>query len=190
MEEWAVVDAKDMQWIVSNTGKIKNPARTSVYTRTRKGVTQTAEVDFSEREIKPFLGKNGYLEVASMQSGRRVKMLVHRLIGMAFVPGYLPDLTVNHINGIKTDNRPENLEWVSLARNSEHEWETGLVDLRGELAPGSKLTTRQVVYMRRLMKQGVSAHALSVIAGVSNRLVCKIRDGEAWKHVSDTAELE
>lgn len=110
-------------------------------------------------------------------------MLVHRLVGMAFVPGYEDGLTINHINGIKTDNRPENLEWVSLARNTQHQWETGLVDLRGEGQPGHKLTSKQVVYIRRLLAQGVPAHTLAVIAGVSDSLMALIRDGKRWAHL-------
>lgn len=52
---------------------------------------------------------------------------VHRLIGKTFLDNFREDWTINHLNGDKTDNRPENLECVSASDNSKHAWETGLV---------------------------------------------------------------
>lgn len=125
-----------------------------------------------------------HLCVAAMKHGKRVKHTLHRLIGIAFVSGYRDDLTINHINGEKLDNRIENLEWVSLARNTQHQWETGLVDLRGEKNPGSKLTSKQVIYIRELLAKGIAAHTLAVIAGVSSSTIDMIRDGKRWPEVT------
>ena len=95
---------------------------------------------------------------------------------MAFVSGYSDNLTINHINGIKTDNHINHLEWVSLARNTQHQWETGLVNLRGENNLHHKLTSKQVVHIRKLLAGGAPAYSLSVIAGVSDSLIYLIRD--------------
>lgn len=133
--------------------------------------------------LSPYKTKAGYLEVSTLYGDRRVKCLVHRLIGFAFVSGYEKGLSINHINGVKTDNRPENLEWVSLAENTRHQWRTGLVDLRGEKNPSVKLTTKQVVYIRRLYNEGIAAHTLAVIAGVSPSLVDMIVSDRRWKSV-------
>lgn len=140
---------------------------------------------FKERNLSPYITKSGYMEVAAMKDGKRIKVSVHRLIGMAFVNGYSDELTINHINGIKTDNRIENLEWVSLSRNSEHAWETGLVNLHGENQPGAKLTTKRVVYIRKLLKQGIPAHTIAIIAGVSSSTIDLIKNRERWAHVSE-----
>lgn len=47
---------------------------------------------------------------------------VHRMVAMAFHGVPDDDLEVNHINGIKTDNRPENLEWVTASENELHSY--------------------------------------------------------------------
>ena len=175
-----IVVSKGCQWVVHADGTIEAPPHTTTYTRTRRGEGQTFTCEFGRRRLSPYKGRRGYLEVAAQKGGIRVKETVHRLVGMAFVPGYAEGLTINHINGVKTDNRPENLEWVSRARNTRHQWETGLVDLRGERAPGSKLTSKQVVYIRKLLSRGVPAHTLAVIADVSPSTIAFIRDGKRW----------
>lgn len=92
---------------------------------------------------------------------------------------------INHINGVKTDNAPENLEWVTNEDNVRHAWDTGLVDLRGEKQPGSKLTQKQVMVIRKLLRDGVSANSLSIVAGVSASLIDLIRDGKRWAHLPE-----
>jgi hypothetical protein len=184
MEVWKEVESKGVKLLVSSDGRVKAPSYTSVYTRTRNGKTQQMQASIPERLAAPFVTKNGYLEVSPKNNGFRVKHLLHRLIGIAFVPGYRDGLTINHINGNKLDNRIENLEWVSLARNTQHQWEIGLVNLQGERQPGSKLTSKQVVYIRELLAKGIAAHTLAVVAGVSSSTIAFIRDGKRWPEVT------
>lgn len=183
-EEWRAVVSKGVTLMVSNTGKVKVPTHTTRYTRVRDGRQQEFSSTFLEREVAATRTRTGYLEVAPMIHGKRTKHLLHRLIGIAFVPGYKDGLSINHIDGDKLNNRPSNLEWVSLARNSQHAWEIGLVDLRGDAQPNKKLSSKQVVYIRRLLAKGISAHTLAVIAGVSCATVYLIRDGARWPTVT------
>ena len=73
---------------------------------------------------------NGYLDVSLQRDGDRkpLRCKHHRIVAMAFVP--CPDdtftLQVNHINGIKDDNRPCNLEWVTCQQNVHHAWDNGM----------------------------------------------------------------
>lgn len=184
MVGWVEVEAKGCKWLVSTDGRVKAPAHETAYTRTRGGKVQTFKAQFPERELSPCKARHGYLEVAAMRDGKRIKVLLHRLVALAHVPGFRDGLSVNHIDGNKLNNHPANLEWVSLARNAQHAWETGLVNLRGEAQPGAKLTSKRVIYIRRLLAQGIPAHTLAIVAGVSDSTIGLIRDGKRWPGVT------
>ena len=70
--------------------------------------------------------KNGYLQVNLFNNGIFKTKLVHRLVAETYIPNLNNYKQVNHINGIKTDNRVENLEWVSAKENTNHSWKIGL----------------------------------------------------------------
>lgn len=190
MDIWKPVVSKGIEWLVSVDGRIKTPSHEHIYIRTRNGKEQVVKCAFKGGEISPCKTKNGYLEVSAKKNGKRIKHLVHRLVGMAWISGYSEELTINHIDGNKLNNSHDNLEWVSLARNTQHQWETGLVNLRGENNPTHKLTTKQVVYIRRLLKQGVTGHTLAIVAGVSPSYIALIRDRKRWHGVVDNEPCE
>lgn len=78
------------------------------------------------RRLRPFLNSRGYPTVSLCVNGKESYKTVHRLVATAFIPNRDNLPQVNHINGDKTDNRIENLEWVTAGDNQRHAYATGL----------------------------------------------------------------
>ena len=72
---------------------------------------------------------DGYAIYRMMVNGEKKHVKGHRAVLNAFV-GERPDMCVNHKNGVKADNRLENLEWVTIGENNAHAIRTGLFDPR------------------------------------------------------------
>lgn len=64
---------------------------------------------------------NGYLHIGLFRDGRQVTKLAHRLVAETFLVKPSPTHNdVNHRNKIRTDNRSQNLEWLTRSANSKH----------------------------------------------------------------------
>lgn len=72
------------------------------------------------KKLRPELDKCGYPVITVSHKKRRKTYKVHRLVAMVFIPNPEDKPTVNHINGIKTDDRVENLEWATHKEQRSH----------------------------------------------------------------------
>jgi hypothetical protein len=81
-------------------------------------------------ELKRFINQTnhpkGYKMVVLRENSKEFRFLVHRLVALTYIPNDKNKPQVNHINGIKNDNRVENLEWVTAKENTKHAWNIGL----------------------------------------------------------------
>jgi len=118
-EEWLPVVGLEGSYEVSNTGKVRSIDRVvsvnSGYIRPLKGVL-----------LKGFLVNGGYLQVDMHINGERIRRLVHSLVSESFIGN--SDLTVDHIDGDKLNNKVENLEYVTQRENI-HRYRKGKRDL-------------------------------------------------------------
>jgi hypothetical protein len=89
----------------------------------------------SHEESKYFMGfpvpvsvdKNGYSVIITRINRFNLSLPVHRIVAFGWVPGFFPGAVVNHISGLKSDNRAINLEWCTPGQNSSHAHRIGLV---------------------------------------------------------------
>ena len=121
----------------------------------------------------------GYLQVRRMVNGFRIHALAHRVVWTHFFGPIPRGLVINHENGIKDDNRPENLKVVTHSENCSHAHRTRLRDQRGEGNPAHKLTDSEVVKIRLAYAQGgMIQQNLADMFGVSHKTISKIVRGE------------
>lgn len=120
MDEFRVVTVfEDVQVEVYADGRIKSITHNRLRSNGTKG-------NHRGRFLKPAKDKNGYLKITVSKQGKRKTISIHRLVAMAFIPNPEDKPTVNHINGIQSDNRVENLEWATHKEQKEHSIKTGL----------------------------------------------------------------
>lgn len=110
----------------------------------------------AKRIIKSAKSKDGYLQSMFLcDDGKYKTKKIHFLIALAFFGERKDGLEVNHIDGNKENNFPNNLEYVTRSENCLHSFRIGLQKpKRGELNGMSKLTKEQVDYARKLKSDG------------------------------------
>lgn len=88
-----------------------------IYSKSKFGKGSTGKI----RELKQYKKTGGYLNCALVNNDGKTKYhRVHRIVLKAFKTNYKNKQYVNHINCIRTDNRIENLEWVTPRENNNH----------------------------------------------------------------------
>jgi DNA-binding XRE family transcriptional regulator len=123
-----------------------------------------------------------YLQVKVMINGIRYYTCAHRLVWLV-KNGRIPiGMVVNHKNGVKHDNRPENLEFVSAKENCIHANREGLKDQRGQKNPAAKISDTDVARIRlRYASGGITQEELGREYGVTFQAISKIVRGDRRK---------
>lgn len=128
-------------------------------------------------KIYQWISNTGYYSFSL--NGQR--LLVHRFIANRCIPKVNGKNQVNHRNGIKTDNRIENLEWVTPNENINHAFDTGL-NYFGEESYHSKLKDEEVI---SIAKSKLSNSKLAKKYKISPQRICDIKKGRFSKRLKD-----
>ncbi|HIB1507743.1 TPA: NUMOD4 domain-containing protein [Salmonella enterica subsp. enterica serovar Muenchen] len=156
------------QYAITADGRIYSHSRVNQRGRLIKG-----------RWLKPGVDRDGYLKVCLYRDGEKNYQFVHRLVASAFLDNLHSYAEVNHINGLKKDNRSANLEWVSRSQNNSHAYQSGLKKaINGERHPNAKLNNGQVDEI--LSSTSISHRELAKRYGVSQVLISRIIRRDAW----------
>ena len=120
-----------------------------------------------------------------LQNGRRNKVLVHRLVALAFLgePPSEDHTDVNHIDGDSSNNLPDNLEWTTHQENITHAMNVlgrrKTIGVRRENHHQAKLTQEEVNEIRRL-KGKLSGVRVAAMYGVTYHPIYRIWNGTGW----------
>jgi hypothetical protein len=128
------------------------------------------------RMLNPSLNKDGYEYLGLNRNGCRRFWQVHRLVCVTFHGPPKGEMDASHIDGCRTNNRADNLEWLSHADNIRQKHAHNTV-LRGEDHPRARLTRAAVAEIHS--KPGVRAD-LAKKFGVSPSAIDDVRRGKNW----------
>lgn len=134
--------------------------------------------------LKPIYHHTGYQIVSLLKNGKRKQYRVHTLVARTFIsnPKNLPQ--INHKNGIKTDNRVENLEWCTGSHNMRHAFATGLaIAVRGEHSSNAKLKNKDILKIRELRIKGLKLDEIAKMFNISFQHVSDIVRRKKWTHL-------
>lgn len=161
--EWRPVDGFEDAYIVNDQGEIISLPRNG-----KPGKT-----------LKLNLMPNGYLMADLFKNGEYTSVGVHRVVAKAFCPNPLLKEQVNHLNGNRTDNRAENLQWVTARENERHKHEV-LGTGNSPHPTRRRLTAQQVRAIRSSKKSG---RELAREFGVSHSAIRNIQARKVYKEV-------
>lgn len=102
---------------VSNMGRVKSLEKTITYSTNNRWGECECKRFCEEKILKNYLSKRGYYVVNLSQNGKSTQFKVHTLVAQAFISNPDNKPQIDHINTIRTDNRVENLRWVTNKEN-------------------------------------------------------------------------
>jgi hypothetical protein len=154
---------RDTQYSVANTGYVRNDTTGKILSGART--------------------RQGYLRFNMWHKGTSTSVAIHRLIAEVFLgKPENENYVVNHKDGNPSNNRLDNLEWVTIKDNVRHAYATGLAK-SGEDSAAAKLTEAEVLQIIDCMRSGMTVSQTAKDFKISAAAVSNIWHGNTWKHL-------
>lgn len=156
-EKWVSIKGYEGLYEISDLGGVKSIYRTGIGRHRCKRI-------FRGKVLLQPISRDLYHTVALCKDGKVKRFYTHRLIALNFLNNESNKPQINHINGIKTDNRPENLEWCTGKENAIHANKTGLskVGTRHYLAKLNEEQVRSIRMDKRSQKDIAENYNISI----------------------------
>lgn len=134
------------------------------------------------KEYKGCKNADGYLRTTINEEGITFRVIFHRAIAESHIG--ISSLTVNHINGNKTDNRVDNLEYLTRADNVRHACKTGLRNNRSFNVHNSSLDIFKALTLATFHNAGYGQDLLAEIMRMKRSTIGGIVKGKTYKNIS------
>lgn len=132
------------------------------------------------RQVMPNLQRHGYLTVGL--EGRTKRF--HRLVLLAFEGPCPEGMEALHRNGIRTDNRLENLRWGTHLENQSQRREHG-TNRPGTQNNNAKLIEEDIPLIRQRRASGATMEAIAAEFGVCRTSIARVLNGVGWTRVAE-----
>ena len=181
MEEvWKDIKGYEDRYRISNMGHVLSLSKTHKTKVFNKAIVETKK---SPKILKGSKDKDGYLMVYLGNGKEQKRFKVHRLVAETFIPKIDGKTFINHKNGIKDDNRADNLEWCTNAENLYHAHHTIRHDKpyynqKVILCIGSDYTEEYKSITEAAKAIGVSKQAISMCLRGQTKKCC----GYKWRY--------
>lgn len=176
-EIWKDIEGFEGHYQISNLSNVKSMSRVI----RRGGIKGDARLN--EKILKQSVNRNGYAFVTLSLNGVREIFYIHRLIVVIFLTKVNGKTDVNHIDGIKINNFPSNLEWCTRSENVKHAYKIGLASNRGVNHPRATVSELQVVAIKVWIDSGFTMAAIARAFNCNYGIVTHIKYGRAWSHI-------
>jgi hypothetical protein len=125
----------------------------------------------------------GYLRIKLSVQNKQTDAYVHRLVCEAYYGPCPPGMQCRHLDGDRTNNAPNNLEWTDKATNEQDKVAHGTLP-RGERHAASVLTDEMVRIAQRRKRRGETVSAIADEMGVNRHTLADAVAGRRWRHLS------
>lgn len=170
-ELWKDIEGFNGFYQISNLGRIRSKGRT----KDKAGIRCISYTH------------DGYAKIRLMYKGVDKTVRVHRLVARAFIPNPDDKETVNHIDGDKTNNRADNLEWANRHEQLIHAYDLGLKKAKvGTSNYLAKLSDDDVKFIRKVyipQSTKFGTVALAKKFNVTDRVIGLVVKGKSYKNV-------
>jgi len=161
---------------ISNYGNLRNVKTKRLYSQT--------------------ISKFGYRTHCTTNGSKKdmINIRIHRAVAFMFIPNLNELPFINHIDGCKSKNHVDNLEWCTNQENIIHAINMGLMKPScGEINGGAKLTEEQVIFIKEsyiAKHKEFGARALGRKFNVKHSVISRIINNKAWKHLNVQLEFD
>lgn len=168
-EEWRPIPQLENAYAVSNHGRIRR-CDGSPFSRNNGAPLAT------------MFDRDGYVctQISLHNKGKMIRN--HKFVMLLFVGPPPPRHEINHRDGNKSNNRLDNLEYITSKENLAHAAHLGL-KARGERQGSSKLTSKDVFDIRALAAQGIYQNRIAEQFEISTSQCCAIVNRRSWRHL-------